>query len=61
MFTEAEERLRHEGVALWLAALNPAVLAMVQRSSLGATLGRERMFFNLETAIYKYEVAGSKQ
>jgi len=30
------------------------VLAMVQRSPLGATLGRERLLFNMETAVERY-------
>jgi high affinity sulfate transporter 1 len=55
MLIEAEERLRGEGTAVWLAALNPEALAVVQRSKLGETLGRERMFFNLETAVRKFE------
>ena len=54
MLTEAEKRQRHRGVTVWLAGLNPEVLATVQRSSLGKTLGRERMFFNLELAVAKY-------
>jgi len=55
MFTEAEERLRGEGIIVWLAALNPEVLAVMQRSKLGTTLGRERMFFNLQAAVERYE------
>lgn len=55
MLIEAEERLRQEGIAVRLAALNPEVLAVVQRSKLGETLGRERMFFNLETAVRRFE------
>src|SRR2546428_9544260 len=51
MLTEAEERQRATGVLLWLVGLSPGVLAMVQRSPLGETLGRERMFFNLEQAV----------
>ena len=54
MLTEAEERFRESGVLLWLVGLNPEVLAMVQRSSLGQTLGSERMFFNLEEAVARY-------
>ena len=50
---EAEETARERGVLLCLAALNPAVRQVVERSSLGATLGRERMFFNLEQAVEK--------
>src|SRR5262249_31723766 len=51
---EAEERMRENGVHLWLLKLNPTVLAMVQRSSLGTLLGRERLVFNMETAVARY-------
>ncbi len=54
MLIEGEERLRARGGMLWLVALNPEVLAMVQRSSLGEMLGRERMLFNLPTAVERY-------
>ncbi len=54
MLTEGEKRQRERGVSLWLVGLNPDVLAMVQRSSLGEVLGRERMHFNLEVAVAKY-------
>lgn len=55
MLTEAEERLRQDGVALWLAALNPDVLEVVKRSKLGEALGRDRMFFNVQTAVEQFE------
>ena len=55
MLTEAEKRSRENGVLLWLAGLNPGVLDVVRRSPLGATLGRERMFFNLEQAVAAYQ------
>ena len=55
MLVEAETRLRRQGVALWMAALNPEVLTVVQQSPLGRTLGRERMFFNVQTAVQHYE------
>jgi len=55
MLIEGEEKLRREGIAIWLAALNPEALAVVQRSKLGETLGRERMLFNLETAVVRFE------
>jgi MFS superfamily sulfate permease-like transporter len=62
MLIEGEKRLRERGVVVWLVGLNPQVLAVVQRSSLGKTLGRERMHFNLEVAVAKYAEAmrGSK-
>ena len=54
MLIEGEERLRERGALLWLVALNPEVLGMVQRSSLGETLGRERLLFNLPTATDRF-------
>ncbi|EGV16182.1 SulP family inorganic anion transporter [Thiocapsa marina] len=54
MLIEGEERLRERGASLWLVALNPEVLRMVQRSPLGETLGRERMLFNLQMAVERY-------
>ncbi|HKA41348.1 MAG TPA: SulP family inorganic anion transporter [Burkholderiales bacterium] len=54
MLTEAEKRSRESGVLLWLVGLNPEVLEVVQHSPLGETLGRERMFFNLEQAVARY-------
>lgn len=55
MLTEAEKELRRQGITLWLVGLNPGVLAMVQRSPLGETLGRDRMFFNLDRAVAAWE------
>jgi MFS superfamily sulfate permease-like transporter len=55
MLIEAEERMRSRGVTLWLASLNPEVLNVVQHSPLGQTLGRSRMFFNLQAAVSHYE------
>jgi anti-anti-sigma factor len=51
MLTDAEEKLRDAGITLWLAALNPEALRVIERAPLGRTLGRERMFFNLDEAI----------
>ena len=54
MLTEGEKRQREAGVQLWLVGLSPEVLAIIQRSSLGAFLGRERLLFDLETAVRNY-------
>jgi SulP family sulfate permease len=54
MLTEAEQRIRERGIALWLVGLAPPVLAVVERSPLGQALGRERMLFNLEQAVEIY-------
>ena len=61
MLIEGEERLRERGVLLWLVALNPEVLGMVQRSSLGETLGRERLLFNLQTAVDRFRFQDAAQ
>src|SRR3954452_15433117 len=53
-FTEAEQRLRENGVSGWLAGLSPGVLEVVQRSERANALGRERMHFNLEIAVREY-------
>lgn len=54
MLIKAEERARQDGIAVWLVGMNPGVLNMVQRSSLGAELGTDRMFFRLEEAVERY-------
>jgi MFS superfamily sulfate permease-like transporter len=48
---EAEETMRSDGGLLCLVSLNHHVREMVERSPLGAALGRERMFFTLEQAV----------
>jgi SulP family sulfate permease len=55
MLIDGEERIRAQGITLWLASLNPEVLKVVQQSPLGETLGRARMFFNLQSAVSHYE------
>ena len=55
MLTAGEEKLADMGVALWLAGLNPHVLEIVRGSALGRRLGRERMFFDVQTAAQAYE------
>jgi len=54
MLVEGEKRLHEGGVSVWLVGLNPGVLAVIQRSSLGEILGRERMYFTMELAVEKY-------
>jgi high affinity sulfate transporter 1 len=55
MMIEGEEKQRQAGISFWLAALNPEPLAVVQRSKLGQTLGRERLFFNVQAAVERFE------
>jgi MFS superfamily sulfate permease-like transporter len=55
MLIEAEKKLRdEERITVWLVGVNPGVLAMVRNSSLGETLGHDRMFFNMDLAIARY-------
>jgi MFS superfamily sulfate permease-like transporter len=54
LLIDAEARERERGVSVWLVALTPKMLEMVQRSPLGATLGRERLHFTMETAVAHY-------
>ena len=61
MLIEAEKRLRRQGVTMWMAALNPEVLKVVQQSALGRTLGRERMFFDVQSAVQQYERVGATE
>ncbi|MBW8837255.1 MAG: STAS domain-containing protein, partial [Burkholderia sp.] len=61
MLAQADEKLRADGVELWLAALNPEPFAMVNRSRLGQALGRTRIFFSLEMALYKWESRDGRQ
>jgi high affinity sulfate transporter 1 len=55
MLTEAEERLRQRGIELWLVALTPEALGMVQRSPLGRTLGRDRLLFTPAHAAERFK------
>jgi MFS superfamily sulfate permease-like transporter len=55
MLVAAEKRMRGEGRVLCLAGLNPRVLEMVRRSPLALALGRERMCFDLEQAVARFQ------
>jgi anti-anti-sigma regulatory factor len=55
MLTDGEERLRAQGVELWLAALSTETLDLVRRTPLAERLGRERMFFTIEAAVAAFQ------
>jgi SulP family sulfate permease len=59
MLVEGEERLRADGVEMWLAALNPEVWDLIQRTPLAERLGRERMFFTVERAVEAFQARGA--
>jgi high affinity sulfate transporter 1 len=55
MLTDAEQNLRARGISLWLAGINPDLLKTLSRSPLGAALGHERMFFNLQKVLQAWQ------
>jgi high affinity sulfate transporter 1 len=55
MLTAAEKKLQEAGVTLWLAALNPEPLGTIQKSELGKALGRDRLCFNLQQAVERFQ------
>jgi len=55
---QAEQNLREAGITLWLTALNPEALNVVNRSPLGKVLTTDRMFFNLRDAVATFEQRG---
>ena len=57
MLVAAERSLAGRGITLWLVGLNPRVLAMIDRSPLGATIGRSRMFYTVHDAIERHLAA----
>ncbi|NVN92391.1 MAG: SulP family inorganic anion transporter [Desulfuromonadales bacterium] len=55
MLTEGEEAVREAGTMIFLVAMNPHVLEVIQRSPLWERLGRERMFFTLDQAVERFQ------
>ena len=54
MLVRGEQSLAEQGVAVWLAGLNPDVLEYVRSSEFADKLGRDRLLFNTRTAIEQY-------
>jgi high affinity sulfate transporter 1 len=61
LLIEGEERLRAQGILLWVVRLNPEARQMVERSPLWETLGPHRLFFNMEAAVERYCAEGGSQ
>src|SRR4029453_7333307 len=59
MLIEADRRATASGAVFWVVGLNPAVLEMVRNAGLQERLGRERMLFNANEAIYRYQAMQS--
>ena len=52
--------MRKRAVTVWLAGLNPDVLAYIRSSGFADRLGRERLFTNARAAISHYLDAFAK-
>lgn len=52
---QMDDKLRRDGCELWLAGMTRGVFEVVERSGIGAQIGRERMFLNLQAAVEAYE------
>jgi anti-anti-sigma factor len=55
MIVEGERSLARVGIKLWLAGLNPDVLAYIRTSGFANQLGPDRMFFNTRAGIRRYQ------
>ncbi len=55
MLGNFEAKLQEAGIELWLAALNPEPLQLIQKMPLGEALGRERMIYSLKHVIEEYQ------
>jgi MFS superfamily sulfate permease-like transporter len=55
MLMDGEQRMTEEGITVWLAALNPSVLASIRSSAFADRLGPERLLFNARAAIRKHQ------
>jgi anti-anti-sigma factor len=52
---DREKSATESGGVFWLAGLNPGVLEVVRRVGFADRLGRERMLFNANAAIDRYQ------
>lgn len=54
MMVDGERRFAEEGVAIWLAGLNPDVLDYIRRSGFANHVGKDRMFPTAEAGLLRY-------
>ncbi|WP_457300182.1 SulP family inorganic anion transporter [Phyllobacterium sp. P5_D12] len=54
MMIDGERRFAEEGIAIWLAGLNPDVLDYVRRSGFANHVGNDRMFPTAEAGLLRY-------
>ena len=58
---QMDDKLRRNGCELWLAGMTRGVFEVVERSGIGAQIGHERMFLNLQAAVEAYERRGGHE
>lgn len=58
MLTEGDKNTAKDGFTLWLAGLNPEVLATIRRSGLAEQMGSDRILFNAREAIKQFQRQG---
>ncbi len=56
MLIEGDQTTNSNGFTLWLAGLNPEVLAVVRRSEFADRLGEERLLFSAREAIKQFQL-----
>ena len=52
---DGEKRLAELGAVFWMTGLNPGVLEVVRHAGFDERLGRERMLFNVQAAIARFQ------
>jgi MFS superfamily sulfate permease-like transporter len=58
---QMDDRLRRDGCELWLAGMTRGVFDVIERSGIGAQIGHQRMFLNLQAAVEAYERRGGHE
>jgi MFS superfamily sulfate permease-like transporter len=58
---QLDDKLRRNGCELWFAGMTRGVFEVVERSGIGARIGHERMFLNLQAAVEAYERRGEHE
>ena len=58
---QLHDKLRRNGCELWFTGMTQGVFEVVERSGIGAKIGHERMFLNLQAAVEAYERRGGHE
>jgi MFS superfamily sulfate permease-like transporter len=58
---QLDDKLRRNGCELWFTGMTQGVFEVIERSGIGAKIGHERMFLNLQAAVEAYERGGGRE